>query len=80
MTKKIDRAVKQDTIIMDVSGTKQKDIVSTLPISRSTLVRAKRKLKETGDIEGGIQKRGRKSNLDDGIKHVFLLFFNVLNV
>ena len=70
MTQKIDRKVKFDAIIMDASGTKQTDIVSTLGISKSTLARAKRKLKQTGDIEGGKKKHGRKSNLNDGMKNI----------
>lgn len=76
----MDRAIKHDAVIMDASGAKQKDIVSTLPISKSTLARSKRKLKETGDIEGGIKKRGRKSNLDDGMKNVFSAYLNILDI
>ena len=70
MTQKIDRKVKLDAIIMDASGTKQMDIVSTLGISKTTLARVKRKLKVTGDIENGTKKHVRKSNLDNVMKNI----------
>jgi transposase len=78
MVPKIDRAVKHDALIMDASGVNQRAIASTLAISKSTLTRAKRKLKQTGDIEGGIRKSGRKLKLDDGMKSVLTNFSLVL--
>lgn len=74
MAPKLDRKLKHDAVIMDASGMKQKDIVTTLDVSRSTITRAKRKLKETGDIEGGGKKRGPKGKLDEGMRNVFFLF------
>ena len=62
---------------MDARGINQKDIATTLRISKSTVARAKRKQKETGDIEGGGKKRGPKGKLDDGMRNV-LLYFRIL--
>jgi len=70
MATKVNRQVKHDALMLDASGVNQDDIVKTLPISKSTLVRAKRKLKATGDIEGGAKKRGCKGKLDQGMKDV----------
>jgi transposase len=72
MVAKLSRKVKHDALLLDASDMKQADITKTLGISKSTLTRAKRKLKTTGDIEGGVKKRGRKPKLDQGMKDVNL--------
>lgn len=70
----ISRKVKEDALKLDAAGMKIHDIAKTVGISIATIRRAKRKLKTTGDIEGGIKKRGRKPKLDQGMKNVNPLF------
>jgi predicted transcriptional regulator len=62
MVAKVNRKVKHDALILDASGVNQVDIARTLGISKSTLARAKHKLKTTGDIEGGAKKEDLKEN------------------
>jgi len=74
MVPKIDRHKKNDAINMWARGMKKHNAASTAGISKSTLYRARKKLQETGDIEGGMKKPGPKPNLDDTMKSVLSHF------
>jgi hypothetical protein len=67
---RVSRQIKHDALMMEGAGAKPDDIVKTLPLSTSTFNRSKRKLKATGDIEGGLQKHSPKGKLDQGMKDV----------
>lgn len=67
---RVSRKVKEDALRLEAAGMKIDDIAKTVGISTATIKRAKRKLKTTGDIEGGIKKRGLKPKLDQGMKNV----------
>jgi transposase len=78
MPPKIKRELKQDAIMMDAQGVKQSDIAQTLGFSVRTVQRTKQKLKKTGDIEGGVKKRGPKKIMDAGMELVCPLFSNII--
>jgi transposase len=53
---RVSRKVKEDALMLEAAGMKIDDIAKTVGICTATIKRAKRKLKTTGDIEGGIKK------------------------
>ena len=60
---------------MIAKGVKPKQVARGLGISESTVYRAKRRIKEYGDVEGGKKKAGRKPLLPPGIQDVFSSVF-----
>lgn len=74
MRDKLPRNVKIQCLELDAQGHKQSDIAATTGVSVSTITRAKAKMKQYGDIEGGLQKRGPNSKMDPGMEAVILLF------
>lgn len=69
---KIPREIKHDAIALGNGGHTQDDIVDILGISVSTIQRAKYRLRDYGDIEGGQQKRGPKPKLSTDLEQVTL--------
>jgi len=55
---------------MDAQGVLQPDIARTLGVSMRTIQWAKNKLENTGCIEGGGKKRGRKPTMVAGMELV----------
>jgi transposase len=74
MRDKLPRNVKLQCLELDAQGNKQADIAATTGVSISTITRAKGKMKQYGDIEGGKQKRGPSSKMDPGMETVISLF------
>ena len=70
---KISREVKHNAISLGNRGLTQIEIKEVLGISVSTIQRAKYKLRDHGDIEGGTKKRGRKAKLCPRLEEVMLL-------
>jgi len=70
MPKKLPCAVKLVAVELDVMGCKQEGIAETLGIDVSTITRAKRNMKDCGDVEGVPKKRGRKAKMDPGMQEV----------
>jgi hypothetical protein len=68
----IPRSVKFVGLEMDAKGHSQNEIAETLGISVDTLTRAKRNMRDFGDVETPEQKRGRKSKMDPGMQEVIL--------
>ncbi len=66
----ISRNLKLTAIEMDAKGHSQCEIAETLDISVRTLTRAKRNMKDFGDVEAPKQKRGPKSKMDPGMQEV----------
>lgn len=67
---RISRNVKLAAIEMNAKGHGQHEITETLDISVGTLTRAKRNMKDFGDVEAPKRKRGPKSKMDMGMKEV----------
>jgi len=72
MPRKVDRAIKQDALLLEVEAPSltQDDVARTMGISKSLLTKVKRKNKIHGDVEGIPQKRGPKSRLDESMLDV----------
>ena len=68
----IPRSVKHDAITMTAAGHKAADIAITLNISLSAVKRAKSKLKEHGDVEGGKGKPGAPGKINALMENVRL--------
>lgn len=75
MIPKVNQELKIDTILIDTEAKlTQKNIAKTLGISERTLRRAKKKFKDTCDVEGSLKKRGQKPKLDFDLKTVHFSF------
>jgi len=72
MSTKLPRELKHDAIILSDKGYTQTAISDILKISVSSIQRAKYKLRDHGDIEGGSKKRGRKAKLSPDLEDVTL--------
>jgi DNA invertase Pin-like site-specific DNA recombinase len=77
MTKEVPRHIKLDAVIMKAKGVNPEQITRSLPISRSTIYRAKQNLKEYGDVAEKKEKPGPDCSIPSGIGEVFifLLFY-----
>ena len=53
------------------------EAAASVGISEATAKRARRRLRNYGDIEGGVKRSGRKSKLTPSMKDVILLFFRL---
>lgn len=69
---KIPRNIKHDAIVLGDKGYTQLEISDILTISISAIQRAKYKLRDHGDIEGGPKKRGPKPKLGADLEDVIL--------
>jgi len=76
MTKAVPRDVKFNAVLMKRKGVNPEQITRSLPISRSTIYRAKRNLKKHGDVAEEKEKPGPHCLIPPGIGQVFtfLLF------
>ncbi len=68
MSEKISRNIKLTAVEMDAKGYGQPDIAGILDID--TLMRAKRNVRDFGDVEAPKQKRGPNSKMDPGMQEV----------
>ena len=73
MPQKLPRAVKLLAVELDAMGCHQQAIAETLDIDVSTITRAKRNMKECGDVEHVAKKRGPKPKMDPGMQDVRFL-------
>jgi transposase len=69
-TPKVPRRTKLDTVNLNSQGNAEIPVAHSLGISRSTLQRAKKKLADHGDVEGGKKKVGPKAELSPGMLNV----------
>lgn len=69
---KIPRNIKHDAILLGDKGYTQLEISDILKMSVSAIQRAKYKLRDHGDIEGGTKKRGPKPKLGPDLEDVLL--------
>jgi len=60
MPEKLDRKLKLDALTLNQQGMTQVQATGQMGISRRSVQRAKAKLENYGDIEGGAKTRGRK--------------------
>ena len=63
---------------MMAQGVKQGEIAKALGIGDRTIRRARNKLLQYGDIEGGAKKGGRKSKMTPQMIDVYLFYFRFL--
>jgi len=81
MPRKIDRAVKQDALLLHAQfpHLEQKDIARTMGISQSLFTKVKRNNKIHGDVECIPKKRGPKPKMDDGMLNVSAILTSFTN-
>jgi hypothetical protein len=78
-TKKIDRTVKMQAVILDAKGqTTQDEVATIMKMGKRTLQRAKQKFKEHGDVEGGTKQRGRPPTIHHSVRRVCILLLGSL--
>jgi uncharacterized protein YerC len=77
MPDKLPRNVKLLAVELDAKGWSQTEIASHLGISVDTITKAKRNMREYGDVERPEKKRGPKRKMDAGMQEV-LAFFSFL--
>ena len=70
MRNKVPRDKKLESVLLQAQGVKQQEVAEFLGISRSSVQRAKSRQRNTGDVEGGELKRGRKPILSQGMEDV----------
>jgi transposase len=68
---RVPRKLKYDAVMLSSTGVKETEVAESLGISLRTLQRAKQRLRDYGDIEGGKQKQGAKPKLSPGMEEVF---------
>jgi transposase-like protein len=78
MPPKISRDVKLDAVEMRAKGEKMDDVTDALGCSSSTVRRARRYLRQHGDVERKPKKSGPKSKLTPEMEDVFCLFLFLL--
>jgi transposase len=66
----VSRRTKLDAVNAYFQGNAEGPVAHSLSISVSTLQRAKRKLRDHGDVEGGKKKAGPKPKLSPGMLNV----------
>ena len=79
-TYQVSRHIKLTALEMDAKGHGQGDIAATLGIGVDTLTRAKRNMRNFGDVEAPKKKRGRKSKMDLGMQEVHTIVQYVFQV
>ena len=79
-TYQVSRHIKLTALEMDAKGHGQGDIAATLGIDVDTLTRAKRNMRNFGDVEAPKKKRGRKSKMDLGMQEVHTIVQYVFQV
>jgi transposase len=70
MPAKLDRRLKLDALTFNQQGMTQVQAADQMGISRRSIQRAKAKLENYGDVEGGTKKRGRKRLLSPEMEDV----------
>jgi len=70
INKKVSRDVKHTALAMEGEGMKQEDVAQILNIGVRTIQRAKSRLIRHGDVEGRVQKVGRKPKLSPEMEEV----------
>ena len=72
MPEKIPQAIKHKAIGLVTEGQNRSQVAASLGISDRTIRRARQKVREHGDIEGGTKKAGPKHKLLPEMELVFL--------
>ena len=67
---KVSRDVKHTALALEGEGINQEDVTQILNIGVRTIQRAKSRLIRHGNVEGGVQKVGRKPKLSPEIEEV----------
>ena len=69
---KVELEVKCKSLTLCAQCTTQVKVVTSLNISDRTIHKAKQKLQNYSDVEGGVQKAGPKSKMTPEIETVFV--------
>lgn len=78
VVRKVSRTAKLDAVILEAKGEHtQEEVATVMNMHVKTLQRAKAKLKEHGDVEGGTNKRGPKGKLHYNVKNVGNLLYTL---
>jgi len=80
MPDKLPRGVKLLAVELDAKGWSQAEIASHLGISVDTITKAKRNMREYGDVERPEKKRGPKRKMDPGMQEVLTFFYFLIMV
>src|SRR5579859_1277804 len=70
MPEKLNRKLKLDALTLNQQGMTQVQAADHLGMSRRSVQRAKAKLENYGDVEGGAKQRGRKRLLSPEMEDV----------
>jgi len=71
MPPKVSRDVKHKALNMMAQGQTEVNVAEYLDISDRTIHRARSKLRDHGDIEGGARQKGRKPKLTPQMEDVY---------
>ena len=79
MLTSLPRSVKFLALELDAQGWSQGEIADTLGIGVDTITRAKRNMKECGDVVAVSKKRGPKPKMDPGMQEVLFHLISLIN-
>ena len=78
MPDKLPRGIKLLAVELDAKGWSQAEIASRLGISVDTITKAKRNMRDYGDLERP-EKRGPKRKMDLGMQEVLTFFYFLIS-